>query len=52
MKLNLVTHNVQGLNDPQAPYLVKNYYQDGFRDIDILCIQEHKLRGDKLMQLG
>jgi exonuclease III len=52
MKLSLLTQNVQGLNDPAAPQQLRNYLYPYFRNIDVLCIQEHKWRGDKLSGLG
>jgi exonuclease III len=51
MKLRLWTQNVQGLNDPHAVNRIKNYYLSKFSSIDVLCLQEHKLRGQNLVDL-
>jgi exonuclease III len=51
MKLTIMTQNLQGLNDEGCVEVVKNYYRNHLRDIDILCFQEHKLRGKKLQNL-
>jgi exonuclease III len=45
MTLNLIFHNIQGLNNPLASLLVRNYYSGKLNTLDILCLQEHKLRG-------
>jgi exonuclease III len=52
MKLQTIILNVQGLNRNEAPYLLQNYLKDKLRDLDIICLQEHKLRGAKLLALG
>jgi exonuclease III len=52
MKLKLMIQNVQGLNDPQAVARVSNYYFPKLNKLDILCFQEHKLRGLKLSDFG
>jgi exonuclease III len=52
MKVRIFSQNVQGLTDPLAPSLLRHYYADKFSQMDILYIQEHKLRNLKLSQLG
>jgi hypothetical protein len=52
MKLNLLTFNVRGLNEDAAMDSLKVYIQDFRPKLDILAIQEHKLRGDALQRLG
>jgi exonuclease III len=39
------------LNDDSFVELVRSYYRNHIRDIEILCFQEHKLRGVKLQAL-
>jgi exonuclease III len=52
MKLHLISQNVQGLNGPEASQRLRNFYSSYFRHIDVLCLQEHKLRGSKMTDLG
>jgi exonuclease III len=52
MKVKIITHNVQGLNNPVAVNRLKNYYFPLLRDVDVLCLQEHKLREQNLLDLG
>jgi exonuclease III len=52
MKLTLISQNVQGMNDPLAPVKFCNYYSDYFRTTELICVQEHKLRGQKLQDFG
>jgi len=50
MKLKILFQNVRGLNDPSAIDNLRNYIQ---RDpVDILFIQEHKLRGSSALNIG
>jgi exonuclease III len=51
MKLTIITQNSQGLNGDLAIDLLKNYYKNHLKDLEVLCIQEHKLRGRKLETL-
>jgi exonuclease III len=51
MKLKLMIQNVQELNDPHAVNRIKNYYFSKFSSLDVLCFQEHKLRGQSLLDL-
>jgi len=52
MKLTILFQNVQGVNDPQKLQIVKNYFRQSLHRTDIICFQEHHLRGDKVTQLG
>jgi hypothetical protein len=40
------------MNDPLASSKLRHYYVDKFNQIDVLCLQEHKLRNHKVGQLG
>jgi hypothetical protein len=51
MKITIISQNLQGMNDDGFVDLVQNYYRNHLRDIEILCFQEHKLRGAKLLAL-
>lgn len=52
MILQLMSLNLQGVNGALAPQKVKNYCSLHFRHLDILCFQEHKLRGTKFQHFG
>jgi exonuclease III len=52
MKLQLISYNVQGMNNPLAPVQLRLYLQDHIRLLDVLCMQEHKLRGQKFNDFG
>jgi exonuclease III len=52
MNVHLISHNVQGLNKTIVPRTVRDYYLGKFSSLDILCIQEHKLRNPKFEALG
>lgn len=52
MKLRIMTQNVQGLNDTEAPSRVRQYYKDHLKSLDVLAFHEHKLRGEKLKALS
>jgi len=50
MKLTILYQNVRGLNDPSAIDTLRNYIH---RDpVDILFLQEHKLRGQNALNIG
>jgi hypothetical protein len=51
MKITTISQNLQSMNDDGFVDLVRNYYRDHTHDIEILCFQEHKLRGPKLLAL-
>lgn len=48
MKITTVMQNVQGLNDPLKVEVVRHYFRPLFRGLEVLCFQEHHLRGAKL----
>jgi exonuclease III len=52
MKLALISQNVQGLNDQAKVDMVQHYFRNHTRSLEILCFQEHKLRGTKICELG
>lgn len=52
MKLKLLSHNVQGLNNPDTITRVRNYLLPLLSQLDIVLLHEHKLRGDKTSTLG
>jgi exonuclease III len=52
MKIHLISQNKQGLNAPTAPQRIRNYFSSYMRHIDLICLQEHKLRGARLTDLG
>ena len=52
MKLNLITLNVRGLNDPAKITRLRNYLQGLQPILDIIMIQEHKLKLTKAEGLG
>lgn len=52
MKLNLLTINIRGLNDPIAVDVLQGYIRDCNPSLDIVLVQEHKLRGPPLQHIG
>lgn len=52
MKLHILTHNVIGLNDPSSVTRHNLFLRLVTPRVDVLLIQEHKLRGGKLSNLG
>lgn len=52
MKVTTISQNVQGLNDESFSDLLRNYYRNHLHNLEVLCFQEHKLRGIKLAVLG
>lgn len=52
MKVQIYSQNIQGAYNSLAPLRVRNYYKAHFKNIDVLCFQEHKLRGTKLLDFG
>ena len=52
MKLNIISHNVREFNDPES-ILKERYFLNTLNPkADVVFIQEHKLRGKKLENLG
>lgn len=52
MRITLLPKMFQGMNCAQKVGVVCNYFRPFLPNIDILCFQEHKLRGDKLLTLN
>lgn len=52
MRLNLLSFNARGLNEPSAVDTLQTYIHDCRPALDILLIQEHKCRGTALTNLG
>ena len=52
MKWNIITHNIRGLNDPESIAKERNFIQSLTPRADVVMIQEHKLRGKTLENLG
>jgi exonuclease III len=52
MNLNLISYNVRGLNDQMALDTLHHYLHGIMPKIDILMLQEHKLRNTQALQLG
>lgn len=52
MKLNLLSFNVRGLNLDSAVDTMKTYIQNCRPALDIVTLQEHKVRGAPLHSLG
>lgn len=51
MNLQLLSHNVQGLNDVGKVVRLRNYLSPPLHSLDIVCLQEHKLRGPAIQAL-
>ena len=52
MKWNIITHNIRGLNDPDNIAKEQCFLKSLTPRIDVVMIQEHKLRGRALENLG
>lgn len=52
MKVQILNQNLQGANNALMPLRIRNYYHHHRSQLDVLCFQEHKLRGDKLRDFG
>ena len=48
MKIAIIHQNVQGLNEKAKVDVIKNYYRRHLGSTEIVCFQEHKLRGTRL----
>ena len=48
MKLTIVSQNVQGMNDGTKTDVIRNYYRPLLCELDVVCLQELKLRGAQL----
>jgi hypothetical protein len=52
MKWNIITHNIRGLNDPENIAKERGFLNSLTPKVDIVMIQEHKLRCRALENLG
>lgn len=52
MKMQILSHNIRGLNDPKNIYMERRFINSLVPKVDIIMIQEHKLRGKMLDNLG
>lgn len=52
MIIKAITYNVRGLNDARKTDKLRHYLQNFPGGLDIILLQEHKLRGEKAAQLG
>lgn len=52
MMIKIVTFNVRGLNEPRKIDRLRQYFQNIQGGIDVILLQEHKLRGEKAANLG
>ena len=52
MKWNLITHNLRGLNDPDCIRKERCFLSSVTSKVDVVLIQEHKLRGSALDHIG
>lgn len=52
MKLNIITHNIHGLNDPETICKARRFINSLISEIDIAMLQGHKLKGRFLANLG
>ena len=51
MKWNIITHNIRGLNDPDNIARERCFINSLTPRVDIVMVQEHKLRGKALENL-
>ena len=52
MIIKSISFNVRGLNKPRKIDMLRYYFQGLQGGIDVILIQEHKVRGDKATNLG
>ena len=52
MKWNIITHNIRGLNDPESITKERCFLTNFTPKVDVVLIQEHKLRGKSMKNLG
>ena len=48
MKVHLLSINVQGINNDTKVGVVRDYIGNLSPRVDVLCLQEYKLRGDNV----
>ena len=52
MRIAILHQNVQGLNEKAKVEVIKNYYRRHLGSIEVICFQEHKLRGARLQAIS
>ena len=52
MKWTIITHNLRGLNDPESITKERCFLSSLTPRVDVIMIQEHKLRGKAMDELG
>ena len=52
MKWNIISHNIRGLNDLESLGKERHFLTSIIPRVDIVMLQEHKLRGNALDNLG
>jgi pantothenate kinase len=52
IKINIILHNLQGINDHVALRCISNYYSPLISKLDILCLQKHKLSKPRVADLS
>ena len=52
MKRNIITHNIQGLNDLERIARERCFIKSLTPKVEVVMIQEHKLRGKSMENLG
>lgn len=52
MKWNIITHNIQGLNDPDSIAKERSFLSTLTLRLDVVMIQKHKLRGKAMNNIG
>lgn len=52
MIIKTMTFNVRGLNEPRKIDRLRHYFQSTQGGFDVIMLQEHKLRGEKALNLG
>ena len=52
MKWNIIFHNIRGLNDPECIAKERSFLNSLNPRVDIVMIQEHKLRGKAVEDIG
>lgn len=45
----MLSQNVQGMNGEFKAQVIRHYYHRHMAHVDVICFQETKLRGDKLL---
>ena len=51
MKIAILHQNVQGFNEKAKVEVIENYYRRHLGTTEVVCFQEHKLRGARLQAI-